>query len=67
MLTITVQKVHPWGYEGAYMYAGTAIPTVGTFMLGDWVFNTAAGTSAVAAWVCTTAGTPGTWKAIVIS
>jgi hypothetical protein len=40
---------------------GTAAPTVGTWAQGDMVLNN---TGQPFAWVCVTAGTPGTWKAI---
>jgi len=37
----------------------------GTWRVGDIVWNTApTGSPAAAGWICTTAGTPGTWKAI---
>ena len=44
--------------------ASTAIPTSGTYSVGEvlWKSNAAAG--GVPGWVCTTAGTPGTWKAM---
>lgn len=41
-----------------------AAPTVGTYKVGDIVFNTAPTAAGVFAWSCTTAGTPGTWKAV---
>jgi hypothetical protein len=45
---------------------GTAAPTTGTWALGDVVYNTTptagGGASPFIGWVCTTAGTPGTWK-----
>ena len=43
---------------------GTTFPTVGTFNLGDRVWSTAPAAGATPGWVCTTAGTPGTWKAM---
>jgi len=49
-----------WGY-------GTAAPTVGAYKVGDVVFNTVPTASGVFCWVCTTAGTPGTWKTVVTS
>lgn len=42
--------------------SGTAAPTTGTWAVGDKVWNTAAAASGTVGWVCTTAGTPGTWK-----
>lgn len=37
-------------------------PAVGTWAVGDLVFNTAPTAGGTIGWVCTTAGTPGTWK-----
>lgn len=41
-----------------------AAPTTGTAKKGDIVFNTAPAAAGAALWVCTTAGTPGTWNAV---
>ena len=41
---------------------GTAAPTTGTWRVGDKVINSAPTASGYIGWVCTTAGTPGTWK-----
>lgn len=43
-------------------YHGTAAPTSGTYVTGDitWAINPLAGGSI--GWVCTTGGSPGTWK-----
>lgn len=41
---------------------GTAAPASGTFAVGDVVWNTAPAAGGTMGWVCTTAGTPGTWK-----
>lgn len=41
-----------------------AAPTTGTAKKGDIVFNTAPAAGDAALWVCTTAGSPGTWKAV---
>lgn len=43
-------------------YQGTAAPTTGTWVVGDKVHNTAPAAGGTVGWVCTTAGTPGTWK-----
>jgi hypothetical protein len=47
--------------------SGTAAPTAGTYAVGDTVYNSAPTAGGVFAWVCTTAGAPGTWKAVAIS
>lgn len=41
---------------------GTAAPVTGDWIQGDIVFNTGASGSGFVGWVCTTSGTPGTWK-----
>jgi hypothetical protein len=43
---------------------GSAVPTTGTWKLGDIVWNTAPASGGTPGWVCTVAGTPGTWKAM---
>jgi hypothetical protein len=39
-----------------------AIPSAGTWAVGDIIFHTTPIAGGVIGWVCTTAGTPGTWK-----
>lgn len=41
---------------------GTAAPSTGSWLIGDIVYNTAPAGSGFIGWVCTTSGTPGTWK-----
>jgi hypothetical protein len=41
---------------------GAAAPTAGKWYAGDIVWNTLPSPTAYAGWVCTAAGTPGTWK-----
>lgn len=40
----------------------TTAPTAGTWAVGDIVWNTGVTAGGFVGWVCTTAGTPGTWK-----
>lgn len=40
---------------------GTAAPTSGTWQRGDVCFNNNAAPNTRSGWICTTAGTPGTW------
>lgn len=40
----------------------SAAPTTGTWQPGDIVFNAAPAAGGTVGWVCTAAGTPGTWK-----
>ena len=42
----------------------SAAPSVGTWAVGDRVWNTAPAAGGTPGWVCTTAGSPGTWKAM---
>lgn len=39
----------------------TAVPSSGTWKVGDHVFNSAPAVGSPKGWVCTVAGTPGTW------
>jgi len=41
---------------------GTAAPTTGTYQVGDIFYNSSPTAGGYIGWVCTTAGTPGTWK-----
>lgn len=41
---------------------GTAAPATGAWRVGEIVWNTAPAAAGNIGWVCTTAGTPGTWK-----
>ena len=43
---------------------GAAVPTTGTWERGDAIWNTSAAAAGAPGWVCVTAGTPGTWKAM---
>ncbi len=40
----------------------SAAPTTGTWAVGDTVYNTAPAAAGFIGWVCTVAGSPGTWK-----
>ena len=41
---------------------GTSAPASGTWAVGDIMWNTSPAAAGTIGWVCTTAGTPGTWK-----
>jgi len=43
-------------------FYGTAAPTAGAWLVGDVMWSTAPAAGGMVGWVCTTAGTPGTWK-----
>lgn len=47
----------------AVMVRGTEAPTTGAHVVGEIVWNTVPSSGGNIGWVCTTAGTPGTWKA----
>jgi hypothetical protein len=47
----------------AIMARGTAAPATGAHVVGEIVWNTVPTSGGNIGWVCTTAGTPGTWKA----
>jgi hypothetical protein len=49
------------GYNPVQRY-GSAIPVAGTWGLGSIVWNVSPTAGGTIGWVCTTAGTPGTWK-----
>jgi hypothetical protein len=44
-------------------YRGTSYPTAGVYFVGDICWNTVPASGGIIGWVCTTAGTPGVWKA----
>jgi hypothetical protein len=65
----TVKRINDIEYArrnsgGKNILAGTAAPTTGTWVVGDTVWNTTPSAGGTPGWVCTTAGTPGTWKAM---
>lgn len=45
-----------------FIGSGTAAPTAGEWAKGDRINNTNPSPGSYAGWICTTAGTPGTWK-----
>jgi uncharacterized protein YfiM (DUF2279 family) len=49
--------------NGQSVLYASAAPTTGTWSRGDIVYNTAPASAGYVGWVCTAAGTPGTWKA----
>lgn len=44
----------------------TAIPTAGTWTRGQFVFNASASSGAPMGWICSVAGTPGTWLPVAL-
>lgn len=54
----------PLGYldlGGLTRITRTAVPTIGSRLRGDIVWNSNPSTNGIIGWVCTVAGTPGTW------
>lgn len=51
-----------WINYGRRRRSGTAAPVSGTWLQGDVVWNTAPTAGGTLGWVCTTGGSPGTWK-----
>jgi hypothetical protein len=49
--------------QGKVIQYGAAAPTQGTWQPGDIVYNTAPAPGGSVGWVCTAAGSPGTWNA----
>lgn len=48
--------------SGKRVQYGSAAPTQGAWQPGDIVYNTAPAAGGYVGWVCTTAGSPGTWN-----
>lgn len=46
---------------------GTTVPTSGSWQKGDRCINTQPNAGAVVEWVCTTAGSPGTWTSLTLN
>lgn len=59
----TIAKRYPAAQKTTETY-NTTIPTTGTFARGSIVWNIEPSAGGVPGWMCVTAGTPGTWKAM---
>lgn len=55
---------YPYGSRNGNNFTvyGSAAPSAGTWIVGDKVINTAPVAGGTVGWVCTTSGSPGTWK-----
>ena len=55
-----------WSQDGQrrYLAYGTTAPTTGTWARGSIVYHSAPAVGSPLGWVCTVAGTPGTWVAL---
>lgn len=51
-------------YTGTPVFVGyaAAAPATGTYRKGDYMMNSSVAAAGYMGWICTTAGTPGTWK-----
>jgi hypothetical protein len=58
---IGVQGALGRGARSSIVYIAS-IPTTGTWAVGDIAYNISPTSGGYVGWVCTTAGTPGTWK-----
>lgn len=57
---------YAWQEGGCNVTTGTAAPSAGAWLRGDRCWNTTPSAAGVPGWVCTTAGSPGTWKAMAV-
>lgn len=75
----SIYQTSPWGtfaainipHElrntlGRSIWLAGAAPTTGTWLVGDQVWNTNVTATTTPGWICTTAGTPGTWTAMPV-
>lgn len=59
--TWNVASTGRWSLGVASYQSGTAAPSTGSAKVGDRCINTAAAVGQPKGWICTVAGTPGTW------
>ena len=59
--TWNVASTGRWSLGVAAYSSGTAAPSTGSAKVGDRCINTAAAVGSPKGWICTVAGTPGTW------
>lgn len=61
----SIPLANPWGQATRILGVPKAsAPTTGTWLLGDTVQNSVPSAGGTPGWVCTAAGSPGTWKAM---
>ena len=56
-------NIHHKKFPAAYW---PGVPDSGTWKVGDWVINVGPAIGDPPGWVCTVAGTPGTWVAMAV-
>lgn len=59
---VRARKVPAFGFKEETDMIATQAPASGTWAVGDKIYNAAPAAAGTMGWVCTTAGTPGTWK-----
>jgi hypothetical protein len=57
----TNQLISSIGLNGKNVGYGTAAPTIGTWAVGDRIYNSNPSSGNPTSWICVTAGTPGVW------
>jgi hypothetical protein len=53
-----------FGLNDRKVLSGSASPTIGTYVQGDMMFNSAPAAGGPMGWMCVAGGSPGTWKAM---
>jgi len=61
--TAGARVLHEYVTDSITVSYGSAAPTTGTWVAGDKVYDSTPTAGGTIGWVCTVAGTPGTWKA----
>jgi len=61
-LSVTELTIVGTGANQNRMFSSSAIPTAGQWVRGDIVLNSTPSAAGTIGWVCTTSGSPGTWK-----
>jgi hypothetical protein len=76
VLTVGLMAIHAGAIAGRWQppsytnsalsrhYYGATTPATGAWQRGDIMWNTAPAAGGTPGWMCTTAGSPGTWKAM---
>lgn len=67
MLSITTELTGYMDRTNKLRMWDTAAPASGTWNVGDQVWNRTPTATGIAFWICTTAGTPGTWTPIYLA
>lgn len=63
---VVLANLFYYSFGGNTHLPGTAPPTTNTYSVGDTMWNTAPTDGGVALWRCVTAGTPGTWRPVMM-